>query len=102
MAIVLKIRQAPDHMSDYDIDTIALMSLEIFYRALDFQRALMFIQDSATKRMSVRFGYGHICIGALYADRDTEGLPMSESEHRYLSMLRNQLVLSIKYRQKTV
>jgi hypothetical protein len=89
-------------MSDYDIDTIALMSLEIFYRALDFQRALMFIQDSATKRMSVRFGYGHICIGALYADRDTEGLPRSESEHRYLSILRNQLVLSIKYRQKTV
>jgi len=30
-------------MSDYDIDNIALMSLEIFYRALDFQRALMFI-----------------------------------------------------------
>jgi hypothetical protein len=37
-------------MSDYDIDTIALMSLEIFYRALDFQRALMFIQDSASQK----------------------------------------------------
>ena len=154
-------------MADYDVDTIALMSLEIFYRALDFQRALMFIQDSATRRMSVRFGYGHncqqligstgfqlgsstdvfnlsiqvgkdlivadsydekmthivppwyrnkidapafvflpvvfqkVCIGALYADRDTEGLPISDAEHSYLSMLRNQLVLSIKYRQRT-
>jgi eukaryotic-like serine/threonine-protein kinase len=154
-------------ITDYDIDTIALMSLEIFYRAMDFQRALMFIQDSASKRMSVRFGYGHncqqlisrvhfqlgaskdlfnlsirvgkdlivadsydekmnhivpawyrekidapafvflpvvfqkVCIGALYADRDTEGLPVSETEHRYLSMLRNQLLLSIKYRQKS-
>ncbi len=155
-------------MSDYDIDTIAVMSLEIFYRALDFQRALMFIQDSANKRMSIRFGYGDdcqrmigrvnfkldsskdlfnlsiqagkdlivadaydekmnhliprwyrenidapsfvflpivfqkVCIGALYADRDTEGLPVSNTEHRYLGMLRNQIVLSIKYRQKSV
>lgn len=154
-------------MTDYDIDTIALMSLEILYRALDFQRALLFIQDSVTQRMSVRFGYGHncqqmisdvnfqlgsskdlfnlsiqlgkdlivadsydekmihvippwyrdkidapafvflpvrfqkVCIGALYADRDTEGLPVSDSEHRYLSMLRNQVLLSIKFRQKS-
>ena len=154
-------------MADNDIETIAVMSLEILYRALDFQRALMFIQDSASKQMVVRYGYGHhcqqligkvnfqlgaskdlfnlsiqvgkdvivadsydekmthlipswyhekidapafvflpiifqkACIGALYADRDTEGLPMSETEHRYLGMLRNQLVLSIKYKQKS-
>jgi eukaryotic-like serine/threonine-protein kinase len=152
-------------ITDNDIDTIAVMSLEVFYRALDFQRALMFIRDNTGKRMSVRFGYGDkcqqmigklsfvtehskdlfnlsiqvgkdlivadsydnkthllipdwyrekidapsfvflpivlgkVCIGALYADRDTTGLPVNETEHRYLSMLRNQLVLSIKYRQ---
>jgi HD-like signal output (HDOD) protein len=153
-------------MTDYDIDTIAVMSLEILYRALDFQRALMFIHDSTSQKMSVRFGYGHncqqlagkldfdlkaskdlfnlsiqvgkdlivadsfdekmdhlipswyrkhidapsfvflpvvfqkVCIGALYADRDIKGLPVSETEHRYLSMVRNQLILSIKYKQK--
>ena len=153
-------------MTDYDIETIAVMSLEILYRALDFQRALMFIQDSATKRMVVRYGYGHncqqligkvnfqlgapkdlfnlsikvgkdvivadsydekmahmvpswyhekidapafvflpiifqkACIGALYADCDTEGLPVSETEHRYLGMVRNQLLLSIKHKPK--
>ena len=42
-----------------------------------------------------------VCIGALYADRDTEGLPISETEHRYLGMLRNQLVLSIKYKRNS-
>ena len=152
-------------MNDYDVETIAVMSLEIFYRALDFNRALMFINDHGRKKMMVRFGYGQdcqkligrlgfdlgpskdlfnlsievgkdlivadsydekmnhlvpawyrekidapsfvflpihvkkVCIGALYADRDTEGLPISETEHRYLVMLRNQLILSIKYKQ---
>ena len=152
-------------MTDYDIDTIAAMGLEIFYRALDFQRALMFVQDGGSRRLSVRFAYGrdcqqligsldfdlkqskdlfnlslnvgkdlivedsydekmnhlmpawyrdHIdapsfvflpivirnaCIGALYADRDSVGLPVSETEHRYLSMLRNQLTLSFKYKR---
>ena len=154
-------------MNDYNVETIAVMSLEIFYRALDFNRALMFINDGSRKKMTVRFGYGHecqrligrlgfdlgpskdlfnlsiqvgkdlivadsydekmthlipawyrekidapsfvflpihvqkVCIGALYADRDTEGLPISETEHRYLGMLRNQLVLSIKYKQNS-
>lgn len=154
-------------MNDYDVETIAVMSLEIFYRALDFHRALMFINDAGRKKMTVRFGYGHecqrligrlgfdlgpskdlfnlsiqvgkdlivadsyddkmnhlipawyrekidapsfvflpihvqkVCIGALYADRDTEGVPISETEHRYLGMLRNQLVLSIKYKQNS-
>ncbi len=37
------------------------------------------------------------CIGALYADRDTPGTPVNETEHRYLGMLRNQVILSIRY-----
>jgi hypothetical protein len=41
----------------------------------------------------------NICIGAFYADRNQNGQPVSEEEHRYLSMLRNQLILAIKYRQ---
>jgi HD-like signal output (HDOD) protein len=154
-------------MADYDVETIAVMSLEIVYRALDFNRALMFVKDGNRNRMSARFGYGHhcqrlvnnldfelgpakdlfnlsiqvgkdlivadsydekmthlipawyrkkidapsfvflpitlqkVCIGALYADRDTEGLPINETEHRYLGMLRNQFILSIKYKQKS-
>jgi HD-like signal output (HDOD) protein len=152
-------------ITENDIDTIAVTSLEVFYRALDFQRALMFIRDKAGKTMSVRFGYGDncrrmigrlgfdtgpsedlfnlsirvgkdlivadsydqkmnqlipgwyrekinapsfvflpivlrkLCIGALYADRDTTGLPVSATEHTYLSLLRNQVVLSLKYMQ---
>jgi hypothetical protein len=143
-----------------------MMSLEVFYRALDFQRVLMFIKDKGNPQMSVRFGYGEKCrhllnnlgfaikpskdlfnlslhvgkdlivedssdekldhlipmwyrehidapsfvflpiayqnvsIGALYGDRDSKGLPVSETEHRYVSMLRNQFILSIKYMQK--
>ena len=42
-----------------------------------------------------------VVIGALYADRKTIGQPISEIEHRHLSMLRNQLVLAIRYRQGT-
>jgi eukaryotic-like serine/threonine-protein kinase len=154
-------------MADYDLNDIALMSLEILYRSLDFERALMFIRDGRSNRMDVRFGYGHqyqslirsvgfklqegkdlfnisvqvgkdlimtdssdpkishlipewyrrhidapafiflpiivqkVAIGALYADRKTVGLPISEIEHRHLSMLRNQLVLATRYRQGT-
>lgn len=152
-------------ITDNDIDTIVVTSLEVFYRALDFQRALMFIRDKTGKTMSVRFGYGDncrrmigrlgfdtehsedlfnlsirvgkdlivadsydhkmnqlippwyrekinapafvflpivlrkLCIGALYADRDTTGLPVSATEHRYLSLLRNQVALSLKFMQ---
>ena len=154
-------------MTDSDVDTIAMMSLEIFYRALDFNRVLMFIRDHGKMRMQARFGCGDqsqrlmnqlgfeikpskdlfnfslqvgkdlivedshdekmiylipswyrdqidapsfvflpiyfqkLNIGALYGDRETKGRPMSETEHRYVSMLRNQLVLSIKYTKKT-
>jgi len=152
-------------MADHNVNDIALMSLEILYRSLGFQRALMFIRDTHSRMMNVRFGYGRnsqrlsrgagfkvtnakdlfnlsiqagkdlvvsdahdakisdlipawyrdsidapafiflpvvlqkICIGAFYADRDQGGPPISETEHRHLSMLRNQLVLAIKYRQ---
>jgi eukaryotic-like serine/threonine-protein kinase len=154
-------------MADYDLNDIALMSLEILYRSLDFARALMFIRDGRSNRMDVRFGYGHqyqglirsvgfkvqegkdlfnlsvqvgkdlimtdssdpnishlipewyrrhidapafiflpiivqkVAIGALYADRKTVGRPISDIEHRHLSMLRNQMVLAIRYRQGT-
>lgn len=152
-------------MADHDANAVALMSLEILYRALQFNRALMFIRDGHTHTMSVRFGYGQdsqrlirkthfkvsaakdlfnlslqvgkdlivadaadaklnhlipewyrthidapafiflpvlvqkVCIGAFYADRTCQGQPINDTEHRHLSMLRNQLVLAIKYRQ---
>ncbi len=153
-------------MADHDVNDIFLMSLEVLYRALEFQRALMFINEIHSQQMIVRFGYGqhnqrltrnvafkignskdlfnlsiqvgkdlivadahdpklhqlipewyhskidapafiflpvmfqNVCIGAFYADRDQHGQPISEAEHRHLSMLRNQLVLAIKYRQR--
>lgn len=151
-------------MADLDINDVALMSLEVLYRAFKFHRALMFIQEGSGKMIGVRNGYGNnvhrlihkvrfktatdqnlfnlsiktgkdlivadaydpkleklipawyrrqidapafiflpilfknICIGAFYADRDKGGLPINDEEHRNLSMLRNQLILAIKYR----
>lgn len=152
-------------MADHNVNDIALMSLEVLYRALGFHCALMFIREKDSRMMNVRFGYGHhnqrqtrstgfrvntakdlfnlsikagkdlivsdacdpqishlipawyrdridapafiflplvvqgVCIGAFYADRERSGSPISATEHRHLSMLRNQLVLAIKYRQ---
>ncbi|MCJ8499475.1 HDOD domain-containing protein [Desulfatitalea alkaliphila] len=153
-------------MADHAFNDIAPMGLEILYRSLGVQRALMFIRDSDTQWMNVRFGYGrqarnlvqnagfkvaeaakdlfnlslrvgkdlvmadagddkirhliplwyrrhidapafiflpimvqNVAIGALYADRPEIGAPINEAEHRHLSMLRNQLVLAIQYRQ---
>jgi HD-like signal output (HDOD) protein len=153
-------------MSEYDVNDIALMSLEIIYRALRFHRALIFVMEGKGQRLSVRFGYGqhsqrltrkvefnvtdgddlfnqairesrdlivadaydanmgnlippwfrryidapafvflpvlvgNVCIGAFYADRDKGGTPISDSDHRLLRMLRNQLILAVKYRRK--
>lgn len=150
-------------MADYEINDIALMSLEIIYRAFKFHRALIFTRAGNTQRLSVRFGYGQhsktlagkvdfeltagndlfnqsiqtgkdlivadaydanmgqlvppwyrrhidapafifmpvmvqkICIGAFYADRNKSGPPITEADHRLLLMLRNQLILAIKY-----
>jgi eukaryotic-like serine/threonine-protein kinase len=42
-------------------------------------------------------------VAALYADRSKEGRPITDAEHRYLNMLRNQLALAFRYRPgKTV
>ncbi len=150
-------------MADYDVNDIAVMSLEIFYRSLGFQRALLFLRSGNSRRIEVRFGYGadcrqlihkvgfdlngdknlfnhsihvgkdlivanacdekmnslipqwyrdhigapafillpmvvqKVCVGALYADRAEEGHPISATEHRLVSMLRNHLLLAIKY-----
>ncbi len=151
-------------MADFDVNDVALMSLEVLYRALKFHRALLFVREGSGQRINVRYGYGYsvqrligkvgftaqndkdlfnlsinvgkdlivadaydeklsalipawyrkhidapafiflpvlyqkVCIGAFYADRDKDGPPISDTEHRHLSMLRNQLVLAIKYR----
>ncbi|MDA8140488.1 MAG: HDOD domain-containing protein [Desulfobacteraceae bacterium] len=152
-------------MADHNINDIVMMSLEVVFRSLGFHRALMFIRDSFSQMMSVRFGYGQhsqplirlvkfkveaakdlfnlsvqvgkdlivadaydpkishliprwfrshidspafiflpimvqkVTIGAIYADRENSGPPISDTEHRHLSMLRNQLALAIRYRE---
>jgi hypothetical protein len=151
-------------MGDYDINDIAMMSLEIIYRGLQCQRTILFIHESCSKSMEARFGYGadiqrlkgkvtfeigsepksdlfsqalesgkdlivddahapelhplvpswyrrnidaksfiflpivyqKICVGAYYADMNYTGPPINALEHKYLAMLRNQLVLGIK------
>lgn len=151
-------------MADHDINDVALMSLEIIYRALQCHRTILFVNDSREKVMAARFGYGAgiqgivgkirfeierqgrqdlfsrsiqsgkdlivedahapelhplipawyrkkidaqafiflpisyqtICVGAYYADLDFAGPPISALDHKYLSLLRNQLILAIK------
>jgi HD-like signal output (HDOD) protein len=149
---------------DPDVNNVALMSLEIIYRALKFDQVILFINDTSRQVMEVRYGYGcdlnsiirkvyfkiedqekdifslalnlqqdliveniqddhirrlippwfsqrfnpsafvffpimykHICLGAIYADRNQAGPPISELEHRYVGMLRNQMILALKY-----
>ncbi len=152
-------------LSAYEINDVALMSLEIGYRALRFNRALMLIREGGGQMMSARFGYGNqslqlikkvkfnlaegddlftraiqsgkdlivadtndaqtkpvvpawyfdlidapafvflpvmvnkVCIGAFYADRKESGQPITDKEYPHLCMLRNQLVLAIKFKQ---
>lgn|GEM_PF-903004 len=151
-------------MGEHDINDIALMSLEIMYRALQCQRVILFIHESRSKLMEARYGYGsgvqrlvgkvkfgvaaasrddlfaqaiqngkdlivddahapelhrliptwyrktidakafvfmpvsyqNVCVGAYYGDLDFAGPPINDLERKYLSMLRNQLVLAIK------
>lgn len=45
-------------MGDYDINDIALMSLEIIYRALRCNRVILFIHEARSKTMEARYGYG--------------------------------------------
>jgi HD-like signal output (HDOD) protein len=152
-------------LAENDINDVVVMSLEIFYRSLGFQRAIMFIRENSGNKMRARFGYGddskgliqrvefsingsqdlfklsmqvgkdlivadtsdpkinhlipqwyrrlidapafmllpvrlqNVCIAALYADRDANGQPITKTEHRHLSMLRNQLILAFKYQR---
>jgi eukaryotic-like serine/threonine-protein kinase len=151
-------------LGDHDISDVALMSLEIIYRALQCNRTILFINESSQKEMAARYGYGadtqrivggirfgvdptgqedlfsrsigsgkdlivndshapelfplipewyrkgidaqafvflpivyqNICVGAYYADMEEAGPPISALDHKYLSLLRNQLILSIK------
>lgn len=151
-------------MGENDINDIAMMSLESIYRALQCQRAILFIHEIRSKAMEARYGYGtgiehlvghvkfkldasagedlflqalrtgkdllvedahapelhrlipewyrrridarafifmpitfqNICVGAYYGDLDFIGPPINALEHKYLSMLRNQLVLAFK------
>ncbi|MDA8141657.1 MAG: HDOD domain-containing protein [Desulfobacteraceae bacterium] len=150
-------------LAEQNLDQIAAMSVEILYRSLGFQRALMFMCDDACRTMNAEVGFGkqsrallrklafkiatagdlftqaiqsgkdlivsdahaqemnHLIpkwyrdridapafiflpvmaktkiVGALYADRDTKGQPISKVEHRHLDMLRNQLALALRY-----
>jgi HD-like signal output (HDOD) protein len=149
-------------VAQFDINDIALMSLEVLYRALDCNRAILFINDRRNNMLQARFGYGkniekitgkiefeltlsddlfnqaiaaekdllvedtydpalyplipdwyrnsidahafiflpvsykQICVGALYADMEAAGTPVNAVEHRYLAILRNQMVLAFK------
>ncbi len=150
-------------MEEHDINDVALMCLEILYRALQNNRVVMFINESQNQVMKARFGYGvdiqritgkvrfkikasedlfnnaiqsgkdlivddahapelhrlipdwyrksldarafiflpvvfkNICVGAFYADHDQPGPLINALEHKYMAMLRNQLVLAIKF-----
>jgi HD-like signal output (HDOD) protein len=44
--------------SAFEINDIALMSLEVIYRALKCQRAILFIHDGRRKLMQARYGLG--------------------------------------------
>jgi hypothetical protein len=151
-------------MGSHDINDIALMSLEIIYRALQCQRAVLFIDVGRSRLMEARYGYGkgvqrlvgklafeiggtcendlflqslkngkdlivddldaphirnlippwyhktidakafifmpiayqNVCVGAYYGDSAFSGQTINALEHKYLSMLRNQLILAIK------
>jgi len=43
--------------------------------------------------------YENTCLGAFYADRENVGPPLLEGQYKFVTMLRNQLILAIKYRK---
>ena len=45
-------------MDTYEVNDIVSMGLEIIFRALNFDRALMFVRESGSRMMTVRCGYG--------------------------------------------
>ena len=151
-------------LDDHDIGDVALMSLEIIYRALQCNRAILFINEGSKKEMAARYGYGagiqrivgrirfaidpageedlflrsmrsgkdlivndshapelfplipewyrqgidaqtfvflpiayqNICVGAYYADMEEAGPSITSLDLKYLSLLRNQLILAIR------
>jgi len=42
--------------------------------------------------------YNTTCLGAFFADREEAGPPLKAGEYKFITMLRNQLILAIKYR----
>lgn len=59
----------------FEINDVALMSLEVIYRALRCQRALLFINDGHSNLMEARFGYGpdiQRLVGRLQFSTDTD------------------------------
>lgn len=42
--------------------------------------------------------YDNTCLGAFYADREVAGPPLRAGQYKFVTMLRNQLILAIKYR----
>jgi len=42
--------------------------------------------------------YNNTCLGAFYADRKEAGQPLQAGQYKFITMLRNQLILAIKYR----
>jgi HD-like signal output (HDOD) protein len=42
--------------------------------------------------------YDNTCLGAFYADRKNAGPPLQAGQYKYVTMLRNQLILAVKYR----
>ena len=45
-------------LGQFDPNDVALMSLEVIYRALQCQRAILFINEGRKRIMEARFGYG--------------------------------------------
>jgi HD-like signal output (HDOD) protein len=43
--------------------------------------------------------YEKNCLGAFYADREDAGPPLQAGQYKFVTMLRNQLILAIKYRR---
>jgi len=42
--------------------------------------------------------YNTTCLGAFYADHEKPGPPLKAGQYKFITMLRNQLILAIKYR----
>lgn len=86
---------------------------DLFLRALRYGKDLI-VEDTHTPEMRqlipswyrqsmdaeafifMPIAYQNICVGAYYGDFNHTGPPVTPLEHKYLAMLRNQLILAIK------